>query len=205
MTLDAYIAQIFGNSADPTKGRQMPCHPCDREHHYVVMSSCVSTQIPHAVGIAMAMKIKGERGVACFGYMGDGGTDQGKDQGETKASLHDMINVHGAGYYTSLAAGAQTVMASFNSWTFQGTAPDGTALNFTNTKMHGNKYLLTDVLKTRMGFDGLVVSEKYFEALKCLRGLFASEERILSGRGNPTPPQPQPQPPQASSHAEMVA
>jgi pyruvate dehydrogenase E1 component alpha subunit len=77
MTLDSYIAQIFGNAADPTKGRQMPCHPCDRDHHYVVMSSCVSTQIPHAVGIAMAMKIKGDRGVACFGYMGDGGTSEG--------------------------------------------------------------------------------------------------------------------------------
>jgi len=77
MTLDSYIAQIFGNAADPTKGRQMPCHPCDREHHYVVMSSCVSTQIPHAVGIAMAMKIAGDKGKACFGYMGDGGTSEG--------------------------------------------------------------------------------------------------------------------------------
>ncbi len=76
LTLDSYIAQIFGNAADPTKGRQMPCHPCDREHHYVVMSSCVSTQIPHAVGIAMAMQIKGDPGV-CFGYMGDGGTSEG--------------------------------------------------------------------------------------------------------------------------------
>jgi len=76
MTLDSYIAQIFGNAADPTKGRQMPCHPCDRDHHYVVMSSCVSTQIPHAVGIAMAMKISGDRNV-CFGYMGDGGTSEG--------------------------------------------------------------------------------------------------------------------------------
>lgn len=77
MTLDSYIAQIFGNAADPTKGRQMPCHPCDRERHYVVMSSCVSTQIPHAVGIAMAMKIKGDAGKVCFGYMGDGGTSEG--------------------------------------------------------------------------------------------------------------------------------
>ncbi len=76
LTLDSYIAQIFGNAADPTKGRQMPCHPCDREHHYVVMSSCVSTQIPHAVGIAMAIQIKGDPGV-CFGYMGDGGTSEG--------------------------------------------------------------------------------------------------------------------------------
>jgi pyruvate dehydrogenase E1 component alpha subunit len=77
MTLDSYIAQIFGNAADPTKGRQLPCHPCDRERHYVVMSSCVSTQIPHAVGIAMAMKIMGDRGKACFGFMGDGGTSEG--------------------------------------------------------------------------------------------------------------------------------
>ena len=77
MTLDSYIAQIFGNADDVTKGRQMPCHPCDREHHYVVMSSCVSTQVPHAVGIAMAMKIKGDNGKCCFGYMGDGGTSEG--------------------------------------------------------------------------------------------------------------------------------
>jgi pyruvate dehydrogenase E1 component alpha subunit/2-oxoisovalerate dehydrogenase E1 component alpha subunit len=77
MTLDSYIAQIFGNAADPTKGRQMPCHPCDKEHHYVVMSSCVSTQVPHAVGIAVAMKISGHTGRACFGYMGDGGTSEG--------------------------------------------------------------------------------------------------------------------------------
>ncbi len=76
MTLDSYIAQIFGNAADVTKGRQMPCHPCDREHHYVVMSSCVSTQVPHAVGIAMAMKMSGDTGKACFGFMGDGGTSE---------------------------------------------------------------------------------------------------------------------------------
>ena len=74
MTLDSYLAQIFGNAEDPSKGRQLPCHPCDVAHHYVVMSSCVSTQIPHAVGLAMAMKIAGDRGKACFGFMGDGGT-----------------------------------------------------------------------------------------------------------------------------------
>ncbi len=77
MTLDSYLAQIFGNAEDPSKGRQLPCHPCDRAHNYVVMSSCVSTQIPHAVGIAMAMKIAGDRDKVCFGYMGDGGTSEG--------------------------------------------------------------------------------------------------------------------------------
>jgi beta-glucosidase len=92
-------------------------------------------------------------------FMGDGGTDQGKDQGETKASLNEMINIHGAGYYTALAAGAQSVMASFNSWTYKGTASDGTLLDFSNAKLHGNKYLMTDVLKGRMGFDGLIISD----------------------------------------------
>lgn len=76
MSLDSYIAQILGNASDVTKGRQMPCHPCDKPHNYVVMSSCVSTQIPHAVGIAMAMKIRGDRKVA-LGFMGDGGTSEG--------------------------------------------------------------------------------------------------------------------------------
>ena len=77
MTLDSYLAQIFGNAADPSKGRQMPCHPCDRATNSVVMSSCVSTQIPHAVGVAMAMKIAGDKGRCAFGYMGDGGTSEG--------------------------------------------------------------------------------------------------------------------------------
>ncbi len=77
MSLDSYLAQIFGNAEDATKGRQMPCHPMDRARNYVVMSSCVSTQIPHAVGIAMAMKIAGDRGKAVFGFMGDGGTSEG--------------------------------------------------------------------------------------------------------------------------------
>jgi len=77
MSLDSYIAQIFGNALDPTKGRQMPCHPIDRAHNYVVMSSCIATQIPHAVGIAMAMKLRGDRGAVVWGYMGDGATSEG--------------------------------------------------------------------------------------------------------------------------------
>ena len=76
LTLDSYIAQIFGNGVDVSKGRQMPCHPCDREHNYVVMSSCVANQLPHAVGIAWAMKIKGDSDKICIGYMGDGGTSE---------------------------------------------------------------------------------------------------------------------------------
>ncbi len=84
-------------------------------------------------------------------YIGDGGTAGGKDQGVNQASRDTMINVHGMGYYGALTAGAQTVMASFNSWR----DPAGTDYG----KMHGSRELLTDALKTKMGFDGFVVSD----------------------------------------------
>jgi pyruvate dehydrogenase E1 component alpha subunit/2-oxoisovalerate dehydrogenase E1 component alpha subunit len=87
MSMSSYVAQIYGNANDVTKGRQMPCHPCDREHNNVVMSSCVSTQIPHAMGIAWAMKLRGDTGRCCVGYMGDGGTSQG--------SFHVALNFAG--------------------------------------------------------------------------------------------------------------
>jgi pyruvate dehydrogenase E1 component alpha subunit/2-oxoisovalerate dehydrogenase E1 component alpha subunit len=87
MSMASYVAQIFGNAADVTKGRQLPCHPCDKERHYVVMSSCVGSQIPHAVGIAMGMKMSGARGEICMGYMGDGATSE--------ADFHVAMNFAG--------------------------------------------------------------------------------------------------------------
>jgi pyruvate dehydrogenase E1 component alpha subunit/2-oxoisovalerate dehydrogenase E1 component alpha subunit len=73
--LRTHIAQIFGNANDITRGRQMPCHSGSRASHHIVMSSCVSSQLPHATGMAMAAKIKGTRDVA-LGYCGDGGTSE---------------------------------------------------------------------------------------------------------------------------------
>ena len=92
-------------------------------------------------------------------FLGDGGTDLGVDQGENKASAADLLRIHGAGYVAAIAAGVQTVMASFNSWTFTGQDDTGRALSFANLKNTGNPYLLTDVLKKRWGFDGLVVTD----------------------------------------------
>ncbi len=77
MPLRQYVAQLYGNENDHSKGRQLPCHPCDRGVNYVVMSSCIATQIPHAVGIAMAMKIAGDAGRVAMGYLGDGATSEG--------------------------------------------------------------------------------------------------------------------------------
>ena len=85
-------------------------------------------------------------------FIGDGGTEHGKDQGVSKSSKSEMINIHAPGYFTALGAGAQTVMASFNSW-------NDVAAGVDYGKMHGSKALLTDVLKTKMGFDGFIVSD----------------------------------------------
>ncbi|MBL4674571.1 MAG: exo 1,3/1,4-beta-D-glucan glucohydrolase [Arenicella sp.] len=78
-------------------------------------------------------------------FLGDGGTEGGVDQGDNIADEQTLFDLHAQGYVGGLAAGAQTVMASFNSWH--------------GKKMHGHKYLLTDVLKNKMGFDGLVVGD----------------------------------------------
>ena len=85
-------------------------------------------------------------------FIGDGGTEHGKDRGVNKSSKTQMINIHGAGYYPALAAGVQTVMSSFNSWHDVATGTD-------YGKMHGSRAMLTDVLKTKMGFDGFVVTD----------------------------------------------
>ncbi|WP_018971293.1 glycoside hydrolase family 3 protein [Rudaea cellulosilytica] len=79
-------------------------------------------------------------------FIGDGGTDRGVDRGINLSGHADLIAVHAQGYFGALGAGAQTVMASYSSTRDFG-------------KMHGAGYLLTDVLKQRMGFDGFVVSD----------------------------------------------
>ncbi len=78
-------------------------------------------------------------------FVGDGGTDSGRDQGENLSPETVLRDVHAAGYVTALQAGVATVMGSYNSW--QG------------EKMHANRGLLTDVLKQRLGFAGYVVGD----------------------------------------------
>ncbi len=85
-------------------------------------------------------------------FIGDGATNGGQDQGLATVTQSDMINIHGQGYYGALAAGVQTVMASFNSW-------HDVAAGVDYGKLHGSKALLTEVLKQKLGFDGFVVSD----------------------------------------------
>ena len=78
-------------------------------------------------------------------FMGDGGTFEGIDQGNTRISEIGLRELHGYPYFDALDACAQTVMASFNSWNGQ--------------KLHGYERLLTDILKKDMQFDGFVVGD----------------------------------------------
>jgi beta-glucosidase len=104
----------------------------------------------------------GDNGVvACVKHwVGDGGTTNGIDQGETTLSLDVLRDIHMRPYRPAIDAGVLTVMASFNSWN--------------GDKCHGHKQLLTDVLKKEMGFDGFIISdwdgidylsEDYYEAV----------------------------------------
>ncbi len=87
-------------------------------------------------------------------FIADGATTNGRDQGNSRVTERALMNLHAQGYYGALEAGAQIVMASFSSW--KGLA------------MHAHAYLLTDVLKTKMGFDGFVISD--WDALSKVEG-----------------------------------
>jgi beta-glucosidase len=78
-------------------------------------------------------------------FVGDGGTEKGIDRGDTLIDEQSLRDIHAAGYMTAIEAGVQSVMASFNSWN--------------GVRLHGHQYLLTEVLKNQMGFDGFVVSD----------------------------------------------
>jgi beta-glucosidase len=78
-------------------------------------------------------------------FLADGATKDGIDQGDAPITEQQMIELHAPGYVAAVEAGAMTIMASFSSWN--------------GAKMHGNKSLLTDVLKGRLGFDGFIIGD----------------------------------------------
>jgi beta-glucosidase len=99
-------------------------------------------------------------------YLGDGGTTWGSskqnifdhpfmlDQGDTRVDEPTLRSLYLPPYKAAVEAGALSVMPSFSSWN--------------GTKMHGNQYLLTDVLKDELGFEGFIISD--WEGLSQLPG-----------------------------------
>lgn len=78
-------------------------------------------------------------------FIGDGGTSGGKDQGDTAASDEELRRIHLPGYQAAIAAGAGSIMISFNS--------------IGGEAMHGHKRLITDVLKGELGFAGFTITD----------------------------------------------
>ncbi|MDX2416922.1 MAG: glycoside hydrolase family 3 N-terminal domain-containing protein, partial [Xanthomonadales bacterium] len=61
-------------------------------------------------------------------FLGDGGTKNGKDQGDNQSTEAELRDIHAVTYPPAIAAGVQTVMASYNS--------------FHGEKLHGMKSML---------------------------------------------------------------
>lgn len=78
-------------------------------------------------------------------FVGDGGTTNGTDEGNTEVSYKELVDIHMKAYPHAIARGVATIMASYNSWN--------------GFKMHANKFLLTDVLKGQLGFKGFIISD----------------------------------------------
>jgi beta-glucosidase len=78
-------------------------------------------------------------------FIGDGGTENGKDQGNDVCDEATLRKLFLPPYAAAVKANAGSIMVSYSSWN--------------GTKMHANKYLLTDVLKGELGFKGFLVSD----------------------------------------------
>ncbi|KAK6118600.1 hypothetical protein DH2020_047642 [Rehmannia glutinosa] len=99
-------------------------------------------------------------------FVGDGGTQNGVNEGNTITSYDDLERIHMAPYLDCLSQGVCTVMASYSSWN--------------GRKLHTDYFLLTEVLKNKLGFKGFVISD--WEALDRLYAPHGSNYRqsILS-------------------------
>jgi beta-glucosidase len=78
-------------------------------------------------------------------YLGDGGTTNGTDQGNTQLSEAELRAIHLPPFQAAVQRGVGSVMVSFSSWN--------------GTKVHGSQFLITNVLKNELGFTGFVVSD----------------------------------------------
>jgi len=78
-------------------------------------------------------------------FAGDGGTENGQDQGNTVCDETTFRKMYVSPYEPAIKADVGSIMVSFNSWNGE--------------KMHGNKHMLTEVLKQEMGFKGFLVSD----------------------------------------------
>ncbi|TVU31471.1 hypothetical protein EJB05_23157, partial [Eragrostis curvula] len=134
---------------DPRWGR---CYESFSEDPKVVqlMTSIISGfqgEIPAKSTKKGVPYVAGSRNVAACAkhYVGDGGTTNGTNEGNTVATRKELLRIHMPPYYSAVAQGVSTVMVSFSSWN--------------GVKMHAHHGLVTDFLKNKLKFRGFVISD----------------------------------------------
>jgi beta-glucosidase len=115
-------------------------------------------------------------------YVGDGGTVYGSgtlnndavpgtrhplDQGDTRLSEAELRRLHLPGYLKAVEAGVGSIMPSYSSWNGE--------------RLSGHKYLLTDVLKKELGFEGFLISD--YNAIDALPGDFRAQIKQSTNAG----------------------
>ncbi|KAL2317516.1 hypothetical protein Fmac_031392 [Flemingia macrophylla] len=84
--------------------------------------------------------------VACAKhFVGDGVTEKGINEGNAILSYEDLERIHIAPYVDCIAKGVSTIMVSYSSWN--------------GNKLHGHHFLLSEILKEKLGFKGFVISD----------------------------------------------
>lgn len=100
-------------------------------------------------------------------YAGDGGTTNGVDRGNTEVDEATLREIHLAPYEAAIQNGVESVMISFSSWN--------------DVPMHSQRYLITDVLKGEMGFQGLVISD--YDGIDVMDGSYEQNVRDAINAG----------------------
>uniref|UniRef100_A0A7N0V1T0 Beta-glucosidase n=1 Tax=Kalanchoe fedtschenkoi TaxID=63787 RepID=A0A7N0V1T0_KALFE len=78
-------------------------------------------------------------------FVGDGGTEKSLNEGNTVVTYEELENIHMTPYLDCISQGVCTIMASYSSWN--------------GDFLHSHRYLLTDILKEKLGFKGFIISD----------------------------------------------
>ncbi len=132
MPMLTMMCQLIGNVGDNTKGRQMPVHYSWKAGNVVSISSPVGTQLPQAVGAAMAFAYRGERRVV-GSWIGDGTAAQGDFHHALNFAsvfrppcvLHVVDNQWAISTHRNLSTGGATFAERSNAYRLPGLRVDG--------------------------------------------------------------------------------
>ncbi|MFD1777171.1 thiamine pyrophosphate-dependent dehydrogenase E1 component subunit alpha [Fredinandcohnia salidurans] len=91
MTAKELMLSAFAKAEDPNSGgRQMPGHFGQKKNRIVTGSSPVTTQVPHAVGVALGGRMEG-KDLVTFVTFGEGSSNQGDfHEGANFAAVHKL-------------------------------------------------------------------------------------------------------------------